>query len=224
MSDPEFLLDYLDNLSNEPESDDDFEGYLEQDDRPIAYHSGHNYYELLLSWQRSRSLDNLLDQDELITDFLLPEASPSSPMQGQHASGSPSLISLPPELLRYFTVSFFFFLMQVTILVIAASFTASFGVIPDIRESSPVGFFRLLFGDAVLDLILRETTLYTEQYFERKREFLEAHLQAQAHEWRRAPLTGKEVEMFIALLIGIGICDYPTRIILFHVQLHDFLH
>ena len=119
---------------------------------------------------------------------------------------------------------FFFFLMQVTILVIAASFTASFGVIHDIRESSPVGFFRLLFGDAVLDLILRETTLYTEQYFERKREFLEAHLQAQAHEWRRAPLTRKEVEMFIALLIGIGICDYPTRIILFHVQLHDFLH
>ena len=71
-------------------------------------------------------------------------------------------------------------------------------------------FFRLLFSDSVFALILRETNLYAEQYFEREREFFEAHPQARAHEWRKAPLTRKEVEVFIALLIGMGLCGYPT--------------
>ena len=90
------------------------------------------------------------------------------------------------------------------------TFTASPGIVPDMRDKAPVDFFHLFFDDRVLDLILRETTRYAEQYLEREREHLETHPHARAHEWRRLPLSLKEVEVFLALLIGMGICGYPT--------------
>ena len=33
---------------------------------------------------------------------------------------------------------------------------------------------------------------------------------ARAHDWRRNPLTLKEVEVFLALIIAMGICGFPT--------------
>ena len=89
-------------------------------------------------------------------------------------------------------------------------FSASPGVIPDMRESSPVDCFRLFFDDRVLTLIHTETTQYVSQYLEREREHLQTHPQARAHEWRRSPLIMKEVEAFLALLIGMGNCGFPT--------------
>ena len=35
-SDPEFLLDFMREIPDEGESDDDFEGYLDEDDGPIV--------------------------------------------------------------------------------------------------------------------------------------------------------------------------------------------
>ena len=89
-------------------------------------------------------------------------------------------------------------------------FRGSPGVVPDMRDSSQLDCFRLFFDDHVLELIFTETTRYANQYLERKREHLQAHPQARAHEWRRAPLTMKEVEAFLALLIGMGNCGFPT--------------
>ena len=78
------------------------------------------------------------------------------------------------------------------------------------RDKAPVDYFRLFFDDRVMDLILQETTQYAEQYLEREREYLETHPHARAHEWRRQPLTLKEVDVFVALLIGMGLCGFPT--------------
>ena len=72
---------------------------------------------------------------------------------------------------------------------------------------APTDFFHLLFDDRVLDVILTETTRYAEQYMEREREYLQQHPQARAHDWRRAPLTRKEL---LALLLAMGICGFPT--------------
>ena len=84
------------------------------------------------------------------------------------------------------------------------------GVIPGMSESSPIDFFRLFFSDRVLDLIYTETTRYASQYLEREREHLAKHPQARAHDWRKTPLTRKEVEVFLVLLIGMGLCGFPT--------------
>lgn len=77
-------------------------------------------------------------------------------------------------------------------------------------DKAPVDYFRLFFDDRVMDLILQETTRYSEQYLEREREYLDTHPHARAHEWRRQPLTLKEVDTFVALLIGMGLCGFPT--------------
>ena len=89
-------------------------------------------------------------------------------------------------------------------------FSASSGVVPDMNESSPLDCFRLFFNDRVLELIFTETTRYVNQYLERVTEQLQAHPQARAYEWRKSPLTMKEVEAFLALLIGMGNCGFPT--------------
>ena len=77
-------------------------------------------------------------------------------------------------------------------------------------NKAPVDFFRLFFDDHVMELILKETSRYAEQYLERERDYLATHPHARAHEWRKQPLTLKEVEVFIALLIGMGLCGLPT--------------
>ena len=77
------------------------------------------------------------------------------------------------------------------------------------EDKSPIDF-RLFFGSQVLQLIHTETQSYTYQYLEREKEYLEAHPKARAHEWRRAPLLLKEIEVFLAILIGMGICGFPT--------------
>ena len=95
-SDPDFLLDYIDEIAEESGSDEEFDGYLGPDDGPVTYLSGHH-----LDFQdnsttpltRSRSLDSLAElerEQPLHTESPLPYTSPSpSPMDGEHASGSP---------------------------------------------------------------------------------------------------------------------------------------
>ena len=89
-------------------------------------------------------------------------------------------------------------------------FTGSPGVVPEMENRRPIEFFRLYFDEEVLEPLHSETRRYTDQYLEREKEHLEQHPQARAHEWRRAPLTAKEVEVFLALLIAAGVCGFPT--------------
>ena len=89
-------------------------------------------------------------------------------------------------------------------------FTGSPGVVPEMENRRPIEFFRLYFDEEVLELLHSETRRYIDQYLEREKEHLEQHPQARAHEWRRAPLTMKEVEVFLTLLIAMGVCGFPT--------------
>ena len=78
------------------------------------------------------------------------------------------------------------------------------------EDKAPIDFFRLFFGGQVLSLIHTETQRYTEQYLQREKEHLEKHPKARAHDWKRAPLLLKEIEVFLAIIIAIGICGFPT--------------
>ena len=83
---------------------------------------------------------------------------------------------------------------------------------------APVDFFRLMFDDRVMNLILMETNRYASQYLEREKEHLQSHPKARAHEWCKNVLTQNEVEAFIALLIAMGMCGFPT---LRYVPIHS---
>jgi hypothetical protein len=87
-------------------------------------------------------------------------------------------------------------------------FSATPGVVPDMTRQPPVEYFRLFFDRQIFDLLFTETTKLAEQYLEREREHLPSHPKTRAHEWRGHPLTWKEVEVSIALLIAI--CGFPT--------------
>ena len=84
------------------------------------------------------------------------------------------------------------------------------GVVPNMDGKSPVDFFRLLFDERVFNLIYEETTRYATQYLEKNKEYLESHPHARAHEWTKHPLKPKEIDAFFALVIGMGICGYPS--------------
>ena len=89
-------------------------------------------------------------------------------------------------------------------------FTGTPGVVPDMSDGEPVDFFRLFFDERVIQLLLDETTRYANQYLQRETEHLRTHPHARAHEWRKAPPTLKEMEVFLAILLGMGICGFPT--------------
>ena len=90
------------------------------------------------------------------------------------------------------------------------AFTASPGVIPNMEGKEPVDFFRLMFDEQVVDHILDETSRYALQYLEKEKEHLASHPNARAHDWNKYPLTRREIEAFLALLIAMGICGFPT--------------
>ena len=95
-SDPDFLLHYFDAIAEESGSDEEFDGYLGPEDGPVTYLSGHHPDDCdccSTPLARSRSLDSLAElerEQPLQIESPLPRTSPSlSPMDGEHASGSP---------------------------------------------------------------------------------------------------------------------------------------
>ena len=83
-SDPDALLEYLHDLPDKSDSDEDFDGYLDPEEGPVAYRSMEEFEEEEPSpvVRRSLAVDDLSESP-------LSGLSPShSPMQGEHASGS----------------------------------------------------------------------------------------------------------------------------------------
>ena len=86
-SDPDVLLEYLHDLPDESDSEDKFDGYLGPEDGPVAYRTSFEEHGDGSLVRRSASLDDLT---ALQSESPLAGLSPSpSPMEGQHASGSP---------------------------------------------------------------------------------------------------------------------------------------
>ena len=78
------------------------------------------------------------------------------------------------------------------------------------NNKPPVDFFFQLFDERVMDLLYGETTRYASQYLQKNTEYLEGHPHARAHEFKKNPLTPKEIEVFISLVIAMGICGFPS--------------
>ena len=96
-SDPAVLLEYMEGLSCDSESDDDFDGYLGPEDGSVTCATVPEVIKrggLCSPLRRSLSADDLTaaEVSELSES---PFTSSVSPMQGQHSSGSP--LSLTSE-------------------------------------------------------------------------------------------------------------------------------
>lgn len=89
-------------------------------------------------------------------------------------------------------------------------FTGNPGVAADLNVQTPVDCFLQLFDTSVLELIHKETVRYLEQYLEDNKEYLEEHPKARVHELARHPITLDDIKAFITILIGMGICGFPS--------------
>ena len=215
-SDPEYLLSVMADLGEESGSDDDFEGWLSDEDERAVGDAQLQQTSPAPSRTLTGSLECRDTPNEYVAGDISPthspmqteptahdiaEASPTLPLSEQNESPTPTgATSHQPTMTQATTTS-----------PSAPDFTAIGGVIPDTNNMAPVDFFRLMFDDRVFDLILTETNRYADQYLEREKEYLESHPKARAHEWRKTELTIKEVEAFIALLIAMGLCGFPSQ-------------
>ena len=77
-------------------------------------------------------------------------------------------------------------------------------------STHPVDFFNLFFDQDVKKLVHTQSTLYADQYMTKNEEYLSQHPNARPHDWKKNPMTPKEVDVILAMLIGMGIVGYPT--------------
>ena len=127
-SDPDYLLSLMCEIE-ESDSDEEFDGWLDEDDGPTIVRSERSGSPTPL--MHSLSIESL----DLACEHPLPACSPShSPMQlstptSPSPEASPSQGINPPE------------------------FTAQAGIIPNTEGMTPVDLFQLFFDERVIDLI-----------------------------------------------------------------------
>ena len=84
------------------------------------------------------------------------------------------------------------------------------GVVPDMRGKEPLDFFHLMFHEKVKEIIYQETTCHAEDYIRQNKQYLSDHPTARAHDWIRTPMSLKEVDALLAMVIDMGIVGFPT--------------
>ena len=89
-------------------------------------------------------------------------------------------------------------------------FTQSPGVTTAITENKPISFFRLFWSSEVNNLIYTETIRHGEQQLQESENYLIQHKHARGNVWRRNPLLPEEVDPLVAIIILMGLVNYPT--------------
>ena len=159
-SDPEYLLlSLMSQIGEDSESDDDFDGWLDDDHRERDDETG----SAPPPCRRSMSLESLdiahecssLTYSPMQLSTLSPTASPTNTT----LLGSPTrttLLESPTSPTGDDNTKQFIFGPPV--------FITEAGVIPDTEGMVPVEFFRLMFSDRVFHLIYTKTRRYASQY------------------------------------------------------------
>ena len=89
-------------------------------------------------------------------------------------------------------------------------FSETPGVVPNMSGKEPIDFFNLLFDEEIKEIIHTETCLHADRYFSDNKEYLLQHPSARAHDWAKNPMSLKEVDVLLAMVIGMGIVGLPT--------------
>ena len=87
---------------------------------------------------------------------------------------------------------------------------SSSGVTEDISGDEPMDIYQKFITDNMIQLILRETNLYGDQYVDSHISFLQQHPRARAHSFIRRKFTAQEITRFIVLVITMEIVNLPS--------------
>ena len=89
-------------------------------------------------------------------------------------------------------------------------FSENVGVIPDMTGKEPVDYYRLFITDSLLQNVLDETNRYGEQYIQAHQDYLTTHPRARSHDFVKRRFTMSELLRLIVLMITMGIMDLPS--------------
>ena len=91
----------------------------------------------------------------------------------------------------------------------AYPFTSQTGFSSEAEQcNTPIEFFKLFFTPEVNNIIHVETLQYAAQRMPTER-YLEEHPNARAKDWKKRPMTLKEVDVLLSTILIIGIIGYP---------------
>eukprot|EP00731_Ephydatia_muelleri_P013981 Em0007g1291a len=91
------------------------------------------------------------------------------------------------------------------------AFSEAPGVVPHMTGKIPLDFFHLFFDDEVKHIIHSKSCENAVRYLEENQEFLTTHPHARAHDWVKAPMSLKEVDALLSIVIAMGLVGLPTQ-------------
>ena len=90
------------------------------------------------------------------------------------------------------------------------TFSENVGVVPDMSGKEPVDYYRLFISDHIIDKVLEETNRYGDQYVESHQDHLTNHPRARPHDFVKRHFSKSELLRFFVLIITMGIVDLPS--------------
>ena len=90
------------------------------------------------------------------------------------------------------------------------TFSENVGVVPDMSGKEPVDYYRLFISDHIIDKVLEETNRYGDQYVESHQDHLTNHPRARPHDFVKRHFSRSELLRFFVLVITMGIVDLPS--------------
>lgn len=182
-SDPEFLLQYLDDMDSDF-SDEDFDGYVEENNEGCEV-SGNDTclpdVGVIISGQTQAGETEAMEVEEMEQEIVEDQELEDFGIEESEEDDSPII---PP-------------------------FHQNTGVTRDMNDLQPVDFFFELFPQDLLTYIVQESNRYGQQYLMNHAAYLEEHPRARANQFKRKPIVEDEIKKFIALVIGMGIVNMP---------------
>ena len=181
-SDPEFILNMLDEIDSDA-SDDDFDGYIDEEDMCMR--------EMEENGEVMKPKES--EGDKIGNNNELRDNGEGGGMDvdndedgGMDVDSVPSSDDIP------------------------AFDGSSSGATEDISGDEPVDIYQKFITNNMIQLILRETNLYGDQYVDSHINFLQQHPRARAQSFIRRKFTAQEITRFIVLVITMGIVNLPS--------------
>ncbi|KAL5467115.1 hypothetical protein EMCRGX_G031300 [Ephydatia muelleri] len=221
-SDPEFLLEYMENIESDI-SDDEFDGYIDEEEGVCGGGISNNDREGVCSDVFEEELGSGNDTEGVCSDVFEEhgcgnetegvcsdvfgeelgcgndtESVCSDVFEEELGCEEPMEVELP---------------QSTTALTFQSSippFTPIPGVTEKMDHLQPVDIFCKLFNDQTMVSVVEETNRYGNQYLQSHSDYLKKHCKARANQLKGKPITMEEMKKFMGLIITMGIVNMPS--------------
>ena len=181
-SDPEFLLQYMEDMDSDL-SDDEFDGYVEEQGNDVCVDEVTTTDVGMHEAMQVDVCEEALEEGTGEAVMVMEVAAEEEIMMDEAAEEEASHL-IPP-------------------------FRTKTGVSKDMSSYEPVDFFLELFPKELIAYIVKETNRYGQQYMDSHAAYLAQHPKARANQFKGKPIVVQDIKKFLALVIAMGIVNMP---------------